>query len=81
MKKKWYDHKSRICTGCHFYRPAGIRRTAIGDVLFPEGCGNYGYSFHDYPEPADDCEGFMTTEQYRSDERARELLKRKTKKK
>lgn len=79
MKKQWYDHRSRICDGCHFHRPAGERDTALGRVYYPEGCGNYGYSFREYPELADDCEGFMTPEQFKAAERAKELMKKKKK--
>lgn len=81
MKKQWYDHKSQRCPSCHFYRAAGKRATALGEIDFPEGCGNYGYSFHPYPEPADDCDGFITTAQWEADEQARELLKKKKSKK
>ena len=81
MKKQWYDHRSRKCPTCHYHRPAGERDTAIGRAFFPEGCGYYGYSFHEYPEPADDCEMFMTTEQYEADKRARELLGKRKKNK
>ena len=77
MKKQWYDHKSRICDGCHFHRPEGERSTEVGTVYYPEGCGNYGYSFHEYPELADDCEGFITTTDYTAKQRANELLKKK----
>lgn len=80
MKKQWYDHKSRKCPGCHYHRPAGKRETEIGRVYFPEGCGRYGYTFHEYPEPADDCEGFMTEEQYKAMIMAEEITKKRKKK-
>lgn len=81
MKKHWYDHKSKLCPTCHFHRPAGERDTGMNRSYYPEGCGYYGYSFHEYPELADDCKGFITTEQYKVQERAKELLKRTRKNK
>lgn len=80
MKKQWYDHKSRKCPECQFHRPAGERETEIGKTYFPEGCGQYGYSFHEYPEPADDCDGFITPEQYKARQMAEAITKKKTKK-
>ena len=80
MKKQWYDHKSVLCPDCAYHRPEGERKTETGSVYYPEGCGNYGYSFHDYPELADDCEGFTTQEQYKAMQQADEINKRKAKK-
>lgn len=80
MKKQWYDHKSVGCPSCHYHRPEGERDTAIGKAEYPEGCGLYGYSFHDYPEPADDCEGFITTKDYEADRKKRAMLEKKKKK-
>lgn len=69
MKKQYYDHRTTLCSQCHHYKPEGVRpdSSVSPDMVWPEGCGHFGYSFHPdrYPEDADDCDGFETTAQYK----------------
>lgn len=63
MTKQYYDHRTKLCEGCAHFSPAGER--AVTHDWMPEGCRRYGYSLTgNYPEPADDCRGFQTPEQY-----------------
>ena len=80
MQKEYYDHRSRLCDECHHHAQAGLRETIGTREEFPEGCLLYGYSFHDYPEDAEDCEGFQTEEQWQAEQKQKELLKKKRKK-
>lgn len=80
MKKIWYDQRCVLCPGCAFFRPEGTRPESFDpNVVWPDGCGLYGYTLHDYPEPARDCDGFKTPEQYRR-ELEQEKLQNKRKK-
>lgn len=65
MKKRWYDHKCTLCPVCGWYRPEGPRPESQIDpgMIWPEACGKYGYSLHEYDTPADECEGFATPAQ------------------
>ena len=63
MQKHYFDHRTIRCEECAHFIPAGPRGTTEDD--WKEGCRRYGYSLTgDYPEPADDCEGFQTPAQY-----------------
>ena len=79
MKKYYYDHRTVLCKDCVFHHNAGLFRTKRGVVRKIEGCDRYGYALHDYPEDADDCEGFMTEEQYRDQQRQRALMAKRKK--
>lgn len=79
MQKQWYDHKTQLCTVCHWYKPSGEQATACGKVWFPEGCAAGGISFHDYGELADDCEKYISKQEWERQEKQRELLKKKRK--
>ncbi len=75
MKRQYYDHRAICCEECAHYIPAGAREIT-GDRR-KEGCGRFGYSLTgNYPEPADDCDGFRTPAQY-----AAELERKKQEKK
>lgn len=76
MKKLYYDHKTVLCDGCAHFVPAGPRdKTSAG--IWPDGCSRYGYSLTGpYPEPADECSGFQTPEQYAAELERREREKR-----
>lgn len=63
MKKQYYDHKCVKCPVCGWFQPEGKRPSTVDpETVWPEACGNYGYSFdlNRYPELADDCEGFQS---------------------
>lgn len=77
MEKQYYDHRTKLCAGCAYYHPEGMRDGHIDpSAVWPESCELYGYSFNTkrFPEDADSCKGFKTPAQ-----RAREesLKKRK----
>lgn len=45
-------------------------------AVWPDACRFYGYAFHEYPELAQDCDGFKTPSQY---QRELEMKNRKEK--
>lgn len=69
---KYYDEQCLLCEGCHFF----------GDGVFPNGkpykaCRRYGYILH--PEKGvslENCTGFRTEEQWRTEEKLKEKLKK-----
>lgn len=67
MKKIYYDQRCVRCPECAFFRPEGPRPESTIDPaeVWPDSCSFYGYTLHDYPEPAQDCDGFKTPAQYR----------------
>lgn len=63
MKKQYYDHKSVRCDECAHCIPAGVRN--VTEDEWKEGCRRFGYALTgNYPELADDCNGFQTPAQY-----------------
>lgn len=80
MKKLYYDQRCVRCPGCAFFRPQGPRPESTLDptAVWPDACRFYGYAFHEYPELAQDCDGFKTPSQY---QRELEMKNRKEKKK